>query len=570
MATRLVAAWAEHQAEAAVVAFLDRHGFDIRLANKLRRVWGVQAIQMLELNPYYMLAFASWTRTDVAALSIGVPLDDPRRLVGAVEAALYERLLAAHTLTSSRTLRERLPALLGPLTAQEDVGTAIDWARAEGAIVGDDYTGYQPLGAAALEARIVERIRAMLAGECPTQLSLFQVDCDQKWLDAVFVENEQCLGFALNAEQREAVSMAARMPFSVLTGGAGVGKTTVLRVVIDVARRLRLQVVQMALAGRAAKRMAEATSHEAMTIAKFLHLARSGQLKVKPGGLVVVDEASMLDLPTTFRILRHLPQGVRVLLVGDPAQLPPLGFGLVFHRMVESALIPRVELTEVHRQAAETGIPAVAASIREHVVPDLQSYSGKKAGVTFIECATTDIPSVLQCLTQDWGSDDWQVLAATKMGPSGIEAINGYFHALNSNERLEGHLIARGDPVIHMTNDYDCGLMNGTLGRVVSIDFSESLGVHVDFEGTVQFIPSAEVLDRLGLAYAISVHKAQGSQFRRVAVVVTKSRILDHSLIYTALTRGIEQVVFVGDRLAFGRAVQAPAFAHQRETAFVI
>lgn len=570
VATRLVATWAEHQAEAAVVAWLDRFGFDIRLANKLRRVWGVQAAQMLELNPYYMLAFASWDRTDAAAMQMEVPLDDPRRLVGSVEAALYERLQAAHTVTSSQALRERLPALLGPRTEQGNVDTAIALALAEGAVVGDDDVGYQPVGAAALEHRIAERIRAMLAGERPTQFSLFQTDFDQKWLDNAIAENERVQGFALSAEQRAAVRMAVRKPFSVLTGGAGVGKTTCLRVIIDVARRLRLNVVQMALAGRAAKRMAETTSHDAMTIAKFLHLAKSGHLEVIPGSLVIIDEASMLDLPTTFRILRQLPTGVRVLLVGDPAQLPPIGFGLVFHRLVDSDAIPRVELTQVHRQAADTGIPAVAACIRYHVVPDLLPYSGKQPGVTFIECATDDVLSVLQRLAQDWGHDDWQVLSATKMGLAGIEAINEHFHGQNKSERLEGHSIACGDPVIHLVNDYDQGLMNGTLGRIVSVDGGDAPGVHADFGGTVQFLPSADVPDRLDLAYAISVHKAQGSQFKRVAVVVARSRILDHSLLYTALTRGIEQVVFVGDRAAFKQAVMAPALAQSREIGFAV
>lgn len=563
MAMRLVTVWADHRDDAAVIAFLDAHGFDARLANRLRRVWGGQTLQMLETNPYYMLAFAPWSATDAAARKLGVALDDERRLVGAVEAALYTRLHDAHTLTSAAMLRERVAKLLGAAGGQ--AGQAVELALMEGAIVGDDSRGYQPVGAAALEARIAERLAAMLAGETPTQLSLLATDFGPDWLAEAVSEAEAAQGFKLNARQRDAMAMAATKPFSVLAGGAGVGKTTVLRVVIDIAKRLNRPVVQMALAGRAAKRMAEATGHEAQTIAKFLHEAKQGH-EVSSDTLVVIDEASMLDLPTTFRVLKHLPDGARLLLVGDPAQLPPIGFGLVFHRLVENAAVPRVELTEAHRQAAETGIPAIAAAIRAHRVPPIGEYTGRRPGVSFIECAGGEIVGRLQRLAGDWAGDDWQVLGAVKAGAAGIDAINAHFHGQCDGNDLAG--FKPGEPVMHLVNDYDRGLMNGTLGRITAVSDGDEAGLHVNFEGSQHFLPAAEVAERLELAYAISVHKAQGSQFRRVAVVVTPSRILDHALVYTALTRGVEQVVFVGDREAFERAVRSPALAHLREVGF--
>lgn len=568
MADRLVEVWAEKRAEGAVVAFLDKYGFDVRLANKLRRVWGSQAIEMLELNPYYMLAFTTWRLTDAAAGKLGVSQDDERRLVGAVEAALYERLRDAHTLTSASKLTERVSKLLA--ADSRTAGAAIDLALLESAIVGNVTYGYQPVGAAALESRIAERIRAMVAGETPKQFHLFNTVVGADWLAGAIAENEAAQGFELNAQQREAILLAATEQFSVLTGGAGVGKTTVLRVIIDIAERLNLKVLQMALAGRAAKRMSEATGHEAMTIARFLHQAKEGLLEVTPDTLVIVDEASMLDLPTAFRLLRFLPEGTRLLLVGDPAQLPPIGFGLVFHRLVQSPLAPLVELTEVHRQAAETGIPAIAESIRNHEVPDLEVYRGRRPGVSFIECAPDKMQDQLQTLASDWQGDDFQILGAIKDGLTGIEAINAQFHQAYDTERLGDYLFRTGEPVIHLVNDYDRGLMNGTLGRIIKVSNEDAPGLHIDFEGITHFIPVAEVPDRLDLAHAISVHKAQGSQFRRVAVVVTKSRILDHALIYTGLTRGIAQVVFLGNREAFEEAVRKPSLAHQREVAFVL
>lgn len=568
MAERLVDTWAEKRAEGAVVAYLDKYGFDVRLANKLRRVWGGEAIEMLELNPYYMLAFSSWRVTDSAAGKLGIAWDDERRLVGAVEATLYERLQEAHTLTATNKLIERVTKLLA---ADVSIArSAIELALLEGAIVGNEREGCQPVGAAALEARITDRIRAMITGEVPKQFTLFKAEVGPDWLAGVIAENEAAQGFELNAQQREAVLLAATEHFSVLTGGAGVGKTTVLRIIIDIAKRLNLKVLQMALAGRAAKRMSEATDHEAMTIARFLHQAKEGLLEVGSDTLVIVDEASMLDLPTAFRILKYLPEGARLLLVGDPAQLPPIGFGLVFHRLVQSPLVPQVELTEVHRQAAETGIPDIAACIRDHQVPVLKAYPGRRPGVSFIECTPEELQDRLRTLAVDWRNDDFQILGAIKNGPTGIEAINDQFHLEGDAECLIGLKFRVGEPVIHLVNDYDRGLMNGTLGRITGVSNETSPGLHVEFEGTSHFIPAAEVADRLDLAYAISVHKAQGSQFRRIAVVVAKSRILDHALIYTGLTRGVEQVVFLGDRGAFDEAVRKPALAHQREVAFTL
>jgi len=566
MAERLIEVWLEKQDEGAVITFLDRYGFDIRLAKILRQVWGSQVIEMLELNPYYMLAFSSWKVTDSAARKLGVTCHDERRFVGAVEATLYERLQEAHTLTPVDKLIERVAKLL---TVDNRIAkSAIELALLEGAIVGHPGQGYQPIGAAALESRIAERLLAMVDGEVPKQFALFNAEVAPDWLACAIAENEAAQGFELNAQQREAVLLAATKQFAVLAGGAGVGKTSVLRVIIDIAERLNLKVLQMTVAGRATKRMAEASGHEAMTIARFLHQAKEGILEVSPDTLVVVDEASMLDLPTAFRILRCLPEGARLLLVGDPAKLPPIGFGLVFHRLVECPFIPQVELTEVHRQASETGIRSIAAGIRSHQIPPLEEYLGRHPGVSFIECLPEEIQGRLRSLVSDWEGDDFQILGAIKGGPAGIESINFQFHQQYDGECLLGFRFRVGEPVIHLVNNYERGLMNGTLGRIVGVTNEGSQGLHVDFEGVSHFIPAAEIKDRLDLAHAITVHKALGGQFRRIVVLVTPSRILDHALIYSGLTLGVEQVVFVGDRNAFEDAVRNLPLAHQRKVAF--
>jgi exodeoxyribonuclease V alpha subunit len=559
---QLLEAWAQKRQEAKTIDFLDAHGFEWTLAAKLRRVWGAKVLDVLQGNPYQLLAFASWPVVDAAARKLGIELDDDRRLVGAVEACLYHRLLSGHTATPPAELGDRLAGLVG----RRLIGRALDLAVAEGAASKTHDGRLQPFGAWALEQGIARRVRAMLGGEQSSQDLLFPVDLPAGWGDADILRAEVHHQLTMNAEQRAAVVQPFEHHFCLLTGGAGVGKTTVLRVVLDLAQKQHLSVVQMALAGRAAQRMAQATGQPAITIAKFLSATRSGKLEVPPDCLVIVDEASMLDLPTLYRILMQLPDGARLMLVGDPAQLPPIGFGLAFHRLVEDPKVPQVHLRTVHRQVASSGIPAVAAAVRSHCVPEFVPFEGRHAGVSFIDCTDDDVMPVLRRISVEWVGEDWQVLAAVKGGKSGIRMINGSFHAQANSGAQDAFAI--GEPVIHLINDYERSLMNGALGRITAIDQDGAL--HIDFDGEVQRLPAGDVPGRIELAYAISVHKAQGSQFKRVVVVICKSRLLDHSLIYTALTRGVEQVVFLGARAPFELAVLSPPFAQRRDVAFTL
>jgi exodeoxyribonuclease V alpha subunit len=563
-AARLIQVWSERLHETELIEHLDAHGIEWRLVVRLLRVWGNAARAMLDANPYHLLAFTGWPIVDAAARKLGVAEDDERRLVGAVEAALYARLLQSHTLTDRLTLVARVKRLLGRQSAEH----AIALALAEGAIVGDETQGYQAIGAAALERGVERRLQAMLAGEVPAQQSLIAMASVKDLANDVIAEVEAKQGFALNSEQRDAVLLPFESAVGVLTGGAGVGKTTVLRVIIELANRQALTVFQMALAGRAAQRMAEATDAPASTIAKFIAAARSGKTDVPANSLVVIDEASMLDLPSFYRVLKYLPDGVRLLLVGDPAQLPPIAFGLVFHRLVESARVPKAHLTVVHRQAASSGIPAAAAEVRQHRVPAFVPYTGLHSGVSFVECGADDAMSQLRQIARAWEAEDFQVLSAVNSGKAGVHHINQSFHADACNGELSPTPYLPGEPVIHLANDYERGLMNGNLGRVLAItpDGELSLG----FDGDLHTFGPNEARDQVDLAYAISVHKSQGSQFKRVVVVVGKSRILDHALIYTALTRGVEQVVFVGDRSAFDSAVSSEPLVRQRCVAFAI
>lgn len=557
VAQKLVDAWGERQVEMELVEYLDQHGFGPRLTKKLVQCWGDSARAMLEANPYLMLAFAGWGVVDAGAMKLKVAVDDERRLVGAAEAALYGRLNSGHT----RTQHQATVGLVARLIGRQHAEAAIAAALSEGAIIGSKAAGYQSLGAWSLEEGILARLQAMLAGEAPEQASLFLLAREND--SDLISQAEETQGFRLNTEQAEAVHMAVERPISLLLGGAGVGKTTVLRVILSVLEARHWTSVQLALAGRAAQRMAEATGRPAMTIAKFLQQIRAGKLEVPAQSLVVIDEASMLDLPTLYRILRYLPDGVRLLLVGDPAQLPPIGFGLTFHLFAMGTLFPKTELTQVHRQAESTGIPAVASAIRAHTVPTL-AVLPQDVGVSFIECPRCEIVSRLFELIADW-NDDWRVIGSVKNGAAGVNDINLAFHHhfAAGKKRLVDFPYAVGDPVVYLRNDYDRGLMNGSLGTVVGFS-DEQRALVARFDEDEHTFSFGELSD-LELAYAITCHKAQGSQFKRVAIPITKNRILDHALVYTALTRGVEQVVFLGDKEAFDEAVTSSAKAGLRE-----
>ena len=566
-AQKLVEAWRAVSEESGIVAFLDHHGFDLHLANKIRKVWPRDTLAKLRENPYRMLTFTAWEKVDRMARSLGLADDDPRRRIAAVEACLYRRLDAKHTLTSVGILVGDVAATLrcGESTAR----AAIDLAWRGHAIIAVAH-GYQPVGAAVMENAVAGYLRGLLAGSPGPERNLFSGDLAS--IVAESIERYRSnTGLQLNAAQYRAVEMAVHHPLSVLTGGAGTGKTTVLRLVHDVAERAGVPVLQMALSGRAAQRLRTATGREASTIAAFLHAA--ARRLVDPAGepLIIIDESSMLDLPLTYSLVRALPARARLLLVGDPYQLPPIGFGLIFHVLAASPSVPRVELVEIHRQAQSSGIPQIAHAVRHGVAPSLPNFAGCACGVNFIDAADDAIMDNLVRVLTEWrGCDDVQTLGAIKRGANGIRAINATMHAYASatRKKLEGWDLAEGEPIVYLVNDYEKGLWNGSLGRidhVVSTAGKRAMACSLD---GMEHELLEEDFQHVDLAYAITVHKAQGSQFKRVIVPVTRSRLLDRTLIYTALTRGIEQVVFIGDRNAFEGAIIATPHSQERQVGF--
>lgn len=590
-AQRLCDAFAKFKV-ASALHWLDVVGMPRKIGISVVAYYGEEAQAKLEANPYTLISFeASWKRVDELARNrLGVSEDDPRRLASAVEEVLYAGMQQGHTGLPAKDLQTRLarllmnPALVARAMKAPDLPEALPcpFQATDGF--------YQPNGTCLIENYLAYRLQQMVAGEDETgQAGLFAQPVDDPLsVDRILADFETLHGIALSDEQKAAVQTSAREHLSLILGGAGTGKTTVLKALYQAMDELHpgVAIYQLALAGRAAQRMAEATGREAMTIAGFLTKVDPAQIAI--GSVVVVDEVSMVDVIIMYRLLRHLPGGVRLVLVGDPSQLPPIGPGLVLHALAGLPAIPQTELKVVKRQSAQSGIPQVAAAIRGHRAPAWAAFDGRPdVGVSFVPCPPHQLETgTLEIYEQLGGrGTDFsvQILSITNSGIGGVKNLNT---ALHNRYRAVGQHISRldaefglvgastlgrdtlcvGDLVIFTENDYALGLRNGSLGRIVRalpVSVPDDPCCLCEFEGAEYLLDSTRIL-ALNHAYSITVHKAQGSQFRRVIVPIRTSRLLDQTLIYTAVTRGVEQVILVGDEAAALGAIRSPAAAARR------
>lgn len=548
--------------DAGFLAWLDQIGVNIPAwkAIRIARAWGPQGIAAVQANPYLLLAVSDWRTVDAVAEALGVDSNDPRRDVAAIEAVLQgEQCLGAG---STRMHRADAMSAAGKLLARPLARGAISAAIASGAGValGDDI---QPPGTAHMEAECALKLSRL--GPLTPSLG---VSCDDQ-VNALVAAYEATQPFPLTEAQREAIRMAHRHRLFVLGGYAGSGKTTVLRGVCETLEAIGRTTLIITLSGRAAKRAAEATGRRAITVARFLVEQEKSDLPLGPETALIADEASMLGLVEMWRILRRLGSA-SLILCGDPAQLAPVNPGIVFHHLVGDHDIRKVILDRVHRQDERTGIPALAEGVRHGQIASLPGFSAAMPGVTFTSCdrasiaaETLRIGQVLRSAGVD--RNDVQIIAPTN---AEIRAINHFFHAarVKAGATLWPGLqhVAEGEPVIWTENDHERGLTNGSLGRIQAI-LPDCVVATIDGQ---EHNLSHEDGAKLQLAYAISVHKAQGSQWPKVIVPLFRSRVVDRSLIYTALTRAQDQVIFMGDQKALDGAVARPPSAERRFCGF--
>ena len=554
---------AERASEGEIITWLDQIKAPVpaRLAIRLARAWGAEGLSALKNNPYLLLSIVGWKTVDKIGRASGILPSDERRDVAAIEAALagdssaFEDrpggLAAGDTVMTREDVTHAATRLLGRPLGKSAVNTAITTGAA--VAIGDSI---QPPGAAWMEAEVAKIITS-LSNEAPKNNLATRLLTGHE-IDIVVSKCEAQQGFSFTEVQRNAVAAAHRHRAFVLGGYAGSGKTTVLRGVCDSLEAAGRRPIIVTLSGRAAKRAAEATGRHAMTVAKFMVLQDRQDGSLTAGDVLIADEASMLSLVDVWRLLRRLGDA-SIILCGDPAQLPPIGFGLVFHILTQDLTTPKVILDRVMRQSAESGIPAVAEAIRNGYIPDLPDFEPGRPGVSFISCEREYLCAELEKIGRDLrntgvGRDDMQIIAPTNRE---ISEINSYFHTKVA--RLggptwpgRGH-IAQGEPVMWTKNDSTRELTNGSMGRIIRID---ERSIDAKFDGNDLFLKQ-EDHQFLQLAYAISVHKSQGSQWNTVIAPIFQSKILTRELIYTAITRAADNLVIVGSMDCIRRALSS-------------
>jgi exodeoxyribonuclease V alpha subunit len=603
-AERLLATWGARRAERDVLVFLQAHGATAALAARIAKRYGANAIAVVKKDPYRLaldVAGIGFKTADRMAHGLGIARDSPERAQAGILQALRDETEAGHVYSPSTALRRRASALLdlpgelelghaigeGPTSPDELLARALHALAEAGHVIVEadslrDDLVYLPRMYAA-ERRLAERTRELAEAEVrPLPGAAAAV--------AAFEKGSMV---SLADEQRDAVFEAARASLFIVTGGPGVGKTTVLKAILAVFRASGLVVRLAAPTGRAAKRMTAATSVEATTIHRLLEFdpQRGGSFKRNAqqpleAGAIIIDEASMVDLPLADCLFQAIHPGTRVVFVGDVGQLPSIGPGAVLRDFIASKVAPCVMLKHIFRQAAQSQIVVNAHRIHDGlpplVSPPAPTGDAEAPLSDFFVIERRDAESATRTITElvssriprRFGLDpirDIQVLTPMHRGAAGSHAIN---LALQAALNPRGAPLFRGqrelrvgDKVMQLKNDYDRTVWNGDIGVVASVD-AQAGSLVVRFEDEVVSAPGdiangrlvpyePSALDNLTLAYACSVHKAQGSEYPAVVIPLLTSHfvMLSLNLLYTAITRGKRLVVLVADPRAIGLAL---------------
>ena len=557
-----------------VMEFLARYDLPVYLAMAVQRTYGDNALQMLRDDPYILSRAqfgVDFAVADAIAISMGFGGDDPCRLRAAIEYELAHNAGNGHVFLP----REKLLAATAQLVDVDTdmVETALDKLIDSFAVVEKPIANvrgcYLPRMYQA-ETFVAQRLLSML--RTPVE-QLRQVD---KTIDAI--EKEQGVSYA--PLQRQAVRMAAEGGVLLLTGGPGTGKTTSLRGIVALYRRMGLDVALLAPTGRAAKRLGEVTDCDAQTIHRALGMSyneMTGQAAFKKNGsdpleahAVIVDEMSMVDLELMQALLEALRPGCRLVLVGDPDQLPSVGAGNVLGDLLRSTVVPTVSLTQVFRQAEQSAIIRNAHAVNLGQPPQLDSNQGDffflcrrspdRLVQTVVELCRDRLPKNMNV-----PADQIQVLSPTRKGACGTAALNRALQAaLNppaagKRQKQWGDVTFRvGDRVMQTKNNYDVlwekddgtagsGIFNGDVGVIQDIDSSGELIVLRFDDRTATY--TADLLSQLDMAYAITVHKSQGSEYPAVILVSAPAApsLMVRGVLYTAITRARRMLIMVGD-----------------------
>lgn len=588
-ASMLIRHWPDNLLEDAI-EWIQSAEMSPRIARKMIEVFGPKAIETVKQNPFLLVSLgATWKEALALAKSLGMDLYSPQVLCAVAERAAAN--LTKETGDISVSEGDLKTSAFKLIKRKKPLELMVETAIAHNVLIRVGDVGLIPMGTATIEDKVARTI-AQLTSRSPGVGSMLA-----EWEKAVTEANvresllvfESSLSFALTDEQREAVVGAVLAPIACISGGAGTGKTTILRAILGVYEVVAsgIKLKQVALSGRAAQRMAESSGYEACTIAKLI-ADYSGKSSGSPleHVLLVIDEASMVDLFSMYRLCSILPRATRILFVGDTAQLPPVGPGLIFHSLTRAGMpLPTFRLSQVKRQASESGIHRFATAVRKKemlVLPHTNASLIDSEDASIEKNMTLDRAYELWC--KAGGRGEAMMLSPVRKGSLGVDAINidfqkrhGGHRPLVKNPRIphfewrnrKGQWLFEGDSVMVNQNDYDLDVRNGDLGYISevyeSIAENGSAGIVVLDSGPVPL--SYALLEKLELAYAITVHKSQGSQWKTVILTLPPeaSRMMDQTLLYTGATRPQERLVIMGEQSMINAAVMRGNVALRRK-----
>ena len=569
-ADKITAGWADQKVIREIMVFLHQNGVGTARAVRIFKTYGTDAVQVMSENPYRLakdIRGIGFRTADMIAEKLGIEKTAMIRVRAGISFALTEAMGNGHCGLPRAELiglAEKLLEVPAPLIesalAEELMEETVTLDR-----VGDAECVFLT-GLYMAERSIAEQIKRIRSGPLPWP----EIDADKAlpWI-------EQKTSLTLAASQAEAVRLALRSKIMVITGGPGVGKTTIVNSILRILAAKRVNLLLCAPTGRAAKRMTEATEMEAKTIHRLLEFdPKSFGFKRDLENplecdLLVIDESSMVDVLLMQSLLKAVPDHAALLIVGDIDQLPSVGPGQVLADIIGSGSVPVVRLTEVFRQAAQSKIITTAHAINAGRIPDLKPPDGD-ADFYFVPATDPEqavsriVELVSKRIPQRFGFDpirDIQVLCPMNRGGVGARSLNVELQAaLNpaGEKKVErfGWTFAPGDKVMQIENDYDKEVYNGDIGYVEGVDLNEG-ELTASFDGrTVTYLFGE--LDTLVLAYAATIHKSQGSEYPAVVIPVLTQHyaMLQRNLLYTGITRGKRLVVIVGQRKAVAIAVK--------------
>ncbi len=599
---RIADAWEEQKAIKEVIMFLSGVGVSTSLAVRIYKTYADSSISVVRVEPY-RLASEVWgigfKTADTIAQAVGIPHDSPQRIKAGLQYTLSQAADNGHCYLPEPDLVRDATKILE--VDWELIGPCLDQLVTEDGVVREPLPASDPADASTVAAVYLvpfHRAERSLAGSLLDLLN----SSDERLAAFTEVDWDKALGWLqrqtgqdLAAGQQQAVTLALTSKVAVLTGGPGCGKSFTVRSIVKLATAKNATVVLVAPTGRAAKRLAELTGHEACTVHRLLELQPGGEAKYDrenplDADLVVVDETSMMDVILANKLIKAIPQGAHLLLVGDVDQLPSVGAGEVLRDLLAAGNIPRVRLTQIFRQAQQSGIIVNAHSINHGQPPQLTGFPDfywfgcdppEDSGLhPAEETATLVVDIVARRIPAKFGLDparDIQVLTPMHRGPAGAGNLNALLQeALTPHrdgtleKRYGGRIFRVGDKVTQLRNNYhkgQAGIFNGTVGAVTGISLEEqTLTVLTDEDEHVDY-DFAE-LDELAHAYAITIHRSQGSEYPAVVIPLTTSSwlMLQRNLLYTGVTRAKQLIILAGSRRALAQAVRTPG-AGRRHTA---